>query len=227
MNQTDILSASLQIPDEFLNQARSYRNCLIYYECAVEEITTKLQNLDREMALVHPRNPISAIKSRIKSTESIVKKLYDDGEVVSIENIDKCLNDVAGVRVICSYIDDIYRLAELIAKQDDIRILNIKDFIKDPKPNGYRSYHMIVEVPVFLSSGKSWVKVEIQIRTIAMDFWASLEHEIRYKQDLEGIEYISKSLKECAEEIANTDQRMMDIRNRIQHLNDSEEKETL
>ena len=214
--------ASMKIPSEFLTQAKSFRQMMLYYECAVQEITTKIEILDKEMGLLKPRNPISSIKSRIKSPESILKKLIDDDKEVSVDTVRSHLNDVAGVRVICSYIDDIYVLADLISKQDDVRVVNVKDFIKDPKPNGYRSYHMIVEIPVFLSSGKTFVRVEIQIRTIAMDFWASLEHEIRYKQDLEGIEYISKSLKECAEEIADTDQRMMDIRNRIRALQEED-----
>lgn len=214
--------ASMKIPSEFLTQAKSFRQMMLYYECAVQEITTKIEILDKEMGLLKPRNPISSIKSRIKSPESILKKLIDDEKEVSVDTVRSHLNDVAGVRVICSYIDDIYVLADLISKQDDVRVVNVKDFIKDPKPNGYRSYHMIVEIPVFLSSGKKFVRVEIQIRTIAMDFWASLEHEIRYKQDLEGIEYISKSLKECAEEIADTDQRMMDIRNRIRALQEED-----
>lgn len=211
---------AIKIPQEFLSQAKSFRQMMLYYECAVQEITTKIEILDKEMGLLRPRNPISSIKSRIKSPESILKKLIDDEMEINVETIRTHLNDVAGVRVICSYIDDIYLLAELISKQDDIHIVKIKDFIKDPKPNGYRSYHMIVEIPVFVSTGKTFVRVEIQIRTIAMDFWASLEHEIRYKQDLEGIEYISKSLKECAEDIADTDQRMMDIRNRINTINE-------
>lgn len=214
--------ASMKIPTEFLTQAKSFRQMMLYYECAVQEITTKIEILDKEMGLLKPRNPISSIKSRIKSPESILKKLIDDEKEVSVDTVRSHLNDVAGVRVICSYIDDIYVLADLISKQDDVRVVNVKDFIKDPKPNGYRSYHMIVEIPVFLSSGKTFVRVEIQIRTIAMDFWASLEHEIRYKQDLEGIEYISKSLKECAVEIADTDQRMMDIRNRIRALQEED-----
>ncbi len=211
---------AIKIPQEFLSQAKSFRQMMLYYECAVQEITTKIEILDKEMGLLRPRNPISSIKSRIKSPESILKKLIDDEMEINVETIRTHLNDVAGVRVICSYIDDIYLLAELISKQDDIHIVKIKDFIKDPKTNGYRSYHMIVEIPVFVSTGKTFVRVEIQIRTIAMDFWASLEHEIRYKQDLEGIEYISKSLKECAEDIADTDQRMMDIRNRINTINE-------
>lgn len=216
--------ASMKIPSEFLTQAKSFRQMMLYYECAVQEITTKIEILDKEMGLLKPRNPISSIKSRIKSPESILKKLIDDEKEVSVDTVRSHLNDVAGVRVICSYIDDIYVLADLISKQDDVRLVNVKDFIKEPKPNGYRSYHMIVEIPVFLSSGKTFVRVEIQIRTIAMDFWASLEHEIRYKQNLEGIEYISKSLKECAEEIADTDQRMMDIRNRIRDLQEEDNK---
>ena len=188
---------------------------MLRYECAVEEITTKLNILDREMGVFNPRNPIAVIKSRVKKPQSIVDKLIRYNFPVSVESVEENLDDVAGVRVICSYIDDIYTLAKMIAQQDDINVLETKDYISNPKPNGYRSLHMIVAIPVFLSEGKVMCKVEIQIRTIAMDFWASLEHEIRYKKDLGNIEEVSNDLKECAETIAETDKKMLAIRQQI------------
>ncbi|QIK56701.1 GTP pyrophosphokinase family protein [Erysipelothrix sp. HDW6A] len=204
-----------KIPALFIQQAVKFRHMMLRYECAVEEITTKLNILDREMGVFNPRNPIAVIKSRVKKPQSIVDKLIRYNFPVSVESVEENLDDVAGVRVICSYIDDIYTLAKMIAQQDDINVLETKDYISNPKPNGYRSLHMIVAIPVFLSEGKVMCKVEIQIRTIAMDFWASLEHEIRYKKDLGNIEEVSNDLKECAETIAETDKKMLAIRQQI------------
>lgn len=213
-------NSEIYIPKDFLDQAKAFQQLMLYYSSAIQEVETKLNILDKEMASLNPRNPIASIKSRIKSPQSIVDKLKNDNLAFTIDNIEKNLNDVAGVRVICPYIDDIYTVAQLIAKQDDIRVIQTKDFIQDPKPNGYRSLHLIVEIPIFLSTGKRYIRVETQIRTIAMDFWASLEHEIRYKQDIPSLEYISRSLKECAEDICDTDRRMMDIRNLIKNIED-------
>lgn len=209
------------IPSLFLQQAKRFREMMLLYECAVDEITTKLNILDKELGFVSQRNPISAIKSRVKRPQSIVDKLIRDEKPVNVESVRENLNDVAGVRVICSYIDDIFALAEMIKKQDDIRIIEVKDYITHPKDNGYRSLHMIVEIPVFLSSGKEYVRVEIQIRTIAMDFWASLEHEIRYKKSHKHLESVAEALMDCANTIAETDQKMLDIRSLI---DDGDEK---
>ncbi|QIK70885.1 GTP pyrophosphokinase family protein [Erysipelothrix sp. HDW6C] len=195
---------------------------MLLYECAVEEISTKLKILDRELAHLTPRNPIAMIKSRVKKPQSIVDKLIRDDCPISVESVRENLNDVAGVRVICSYIDDIYTLSNMISGQDDIRVIEVKDYIQNPKENGYRSLHMIVEIPVFLSAGKYYVRVEIQIRTIAMDFWASLEHEIRYKKNHKHIASVSDALQECAETIALTDQKMLDIRTLIDDENDTD-----
>lgn len=208
-----------KIPSLFAKHALKFKELMLHYECAAEEITTKLKILDREMAYLNTRNPISDIRSRVKKPQSIVDKLVNDDLPISIPSITENLNDVAGVRVICSYIDDIYALVAMITQQDDIEVITLKDYIKNPKANGYRSLHMIVEIPIFLSTGKLNVRAEIQIRTIAMDFWASLEHEIRYKKDSDDLRDVADALKSCAETIAKTDQEMLDIRNLIDQKN--------
>ena len=147
---------------------------------------------------------------------SIVEKLSKRGQPITLESMISNLDDVAGVRVICSFLDDIYEVSDMIAKQDDIKIISIKDYIKNPKENGYRSYHMIIEIPVFFSDRKQAMKVEVQIRTIAMDFWASLDHQIKYKKEFPGAENVSRDLKECADIIADTDNRMLKIRKIIE-----------
>lgn len=193
------------------------------YRCAIREIRTKLEVLDDEFSVKYNRNPISSIKSRIKTPLSIYNKLQKLGYDFTEQNIRDQLNDVAGIRVICSFIDDIYNVAHLLAEQDDITVLRIKDYIKNPKPNGYRSYHMIVEIPVFFAEGKTPMRAEIQIRTIAMDFWASLEHQLRYKKDLENSEKyarISRELSDCASTISAMDLQMQNIKNLIGEYNE-------
>ena len=156
------------------------------------------------------------IKSRVKKPASIVEKLKRRGHPVSVNSIVEHLDDVAGVRVICSFVDDIYTIAEMLARQDDVNVLMVKDYIRSPKVNGYRSYHMIIEIPVFFSDRKQKIRVEVQIRTIAMDFWASLDHQMKYKKNLDDSGEISEELKECAEVIAQTDMRMLNIRRKIE-----------
>lgn len=188
------------------------------YRCAIREVSTKLEVLDDEFSVKYKRNPISSIKSRIKTPLSIYNKLQRLGYEFTEQNIREQLNDVAGIRVICSFVDDIYAVARLLADQDDITIIRIKDYIQNPKPNGYRSYHMIIEIPVFFAEGKTPIRAEIQIRTIGMDFWASLEHQLRYKKDLgsnEQYELITQKLTECARTITATDNQMQDIKNLI------------
>lgn len=211
-----------QIPEFFLAHAMSFKRQMLIYECAVKEITTKLEILDTELGHLTQRNPITSIKSRVKQPQSIINKLIKEKHPITVESLEHNIHDVAGVRVICSYIDDIYKLFDMLKSQDDIEVLEVKDYIKKPKDNGYRSLHVIVKIPVFLSNGKTLSKVEIQIRTIAMDFWASLEHEIRYKKDIDHIEDITQSLLDCANTIAETDQKMLDIRNSISMLNTKE-----
>ena len=195
--------------------ADSWKTVMFLYNAAMKEVSTKLDILNDEFQHVHRYNPIEHIKTRIKTPESIVKKLKRQGRECSIENMVKYVNDIAGVRLICSFTSDIYKLAEMIGNQTDLKVLSVKDYIKNPKPSGYKSYHMIVTVPVFLSDSVVDAKVEIQIRTIAMDFWASLEHKIYYKFEGNAPEYISRDLKECAEMVSNLDERMLKLNNTI------------
>ena len=194
----------------------SWKTVMFLYNAALKEVGTKLEILSDEFQHVHQYNPIEHIKTRIKTPESIVKKLKRNGYETSIENMVKHVNDIAGVRLICSFTSDIYRLAEMIGNQNDLKVLSIKDYIKNPKNSGYKSYHMLVSVPVFLSDSVVETKVEIQIRTIAMDFWASLEHKIYYKFEGHAPEYISQDLKECADMIATLDDRMLSLNEAIQ-----------
>ncbi|MDO5425426.1 MAG: GTP pyrophosphokinase family protein [Eubacteriales bacterium] len=197
------------------NSAEEYEELMMMYGCAIREVKTKLEVLNDELSVRYNRNPIEFITTRIKKPVSIVRKLQGKGIEVSVESIMENLNDVAGVRVICSFIDDIYDVAKWLCSQDDIRVVEIKDYIQHPKENGYRSLHLIVEIPVFFTSGKQFMRVEVQIRTVAMDFWASLEHQLRYKRDVENSEEIGKELKECADVIAETDLKMQNIREKI------------
>lgn len=192
-----------------------YRELMSYYRCAMMEVETKFNVLNEELSLQYDRNPIESIKTRLKSPESIAEKLQRRGFPLTVESIEENLNDIAGVRVICSFPSDIYQLADAFLKQDDITLLQRKDYIAEPKPNGYRSLHLIVEVPVFFSSGKRNMKVEVQLRTMAMDFWASLDHKLRYKKDLENQDDIADELKKCADVITETDYRMQQLRKMI------------
>lgn len=195
-----------------------FAELLMRYSAAIREVRTKFEVLNEEFSFRNSRNPIESISSRVKRPISILDKLRRRGLPMTVEAIEESLNDVAGVRVICSFIDDIYAVAEMFARQDDITVLEVKDYIRKPKQNGYRSYHMIVEIPVFFSDGKRPMRVEIQLRTVAMDFWASLEHQMKYKKDSADRPEISAELKSCAETIAATDARMLGIRKRIEKL---------
>lgn len=186
------------------------------YTCAIREAKTKLEVLNDELSVRNKRNPIEMIKSRVKKPLSIVEKLQRRGLDITVQSMMDNLDDVAGIRVICSFVDDIYQVAEMLVRQDDVRVVAIKDYIKNPKDNGYRSYHMIIEIPVFFSNEKKLMRVEVQIRTIAMDFWASLDHQLKYKKELADAAEISEELRRCAEVIAQTDQEMLSIRKRIE-----------
>ena len=203
------------VPDFIIKEIDNFKELMLVYNSAIREVTTKLEILNDELSLNSNKIPIQFIKSRVKKPLSIVDKLQRLDKEIGTESIMQSLNDVAGIRVITSFIDDVYRIADMLVKQDDIFLIEAKDYIKNPKPNGYRSYHLIVEVPVFFSEKKERVRVEIQIRTVAMDFWASLEHQLKYKENLENSQEIEKELKVCAETIAQTDLKMMDIRNKI------------
>lgn len=209
------------IPDiqtYFVNQAFEFQELMMMYSCAIREMRTKLEVLNDELSVHHQRNPIEFITSRVKKPLSIVEKLHRYGVPVSVESVEKNLNDVAGVRVICSFIDDIYTVADMLLRQDDITLIKKKDYIEHPKDNGYRILHLIIEIPVFFSNQKKNMRVEVQIRTIAMDFWASVDHQLKYKQNIEDVENtdeLSAELKECADIIAQTDARMQAIKNKI------------
>lgn len=193
----------------------SWKTVMFLYNSALKEVGTKLEILNDEFKHVHSYNPIEHIKTRIKTPESIVKKLKRYGHEISIDNMIRYINDIAGVRLICSFTSDIYRLAAMIGNQSDLKVLTIKDYIKNPKDSGYKSYHMLVSVPIFLSDSVVNTKVEIQIRTIAMDFWASLEHKIYYKFEGNAPEYISEDLKECADMVSMLDEKMLSLNNAI------------
>jgi putative GTP pyrophosphokinase len=201
------------LPEEATKAIRSFLETENLYLSATREIATKLENLNDEFKYGKARNPIHQIKTRVKTPKSIMDKLIRRGKEVSIKSARENLTDIAGVRVICSYIDDIYLIAKLLTSQDDIEVIRISDYIQNPKPNGYRSLHVIVKVPVFLSSSTERVNVEIQIRTIAMDFWASLEHDLSYKYTNENDDDIKHELKDCADVIAKTDLRMQNLYN--------------
>ena len=199
----------------------SWKTIMFLYNSALKEVWTKLEILNDEFQHVHKYNPIEHIKTRIKTPESIVKKLRRYGYEISIENMVKYINDIAGVRLICSFTSDIYRLAEMIGNQ---KVLSIKDYIKNPKESGYKSYHMLVSVPIFLSDSVVDTKVEIQIRTIAMDFWASLEHKIYYKFEGDAPEYISRDLRECAEMVSTLDEKMLSLNEAIKECLEKQEE---
>lgn len=195
--------------------AHDFTCLMAYYKCAMMEIETKLKVLNEEYSIQHDRNPISAIKTRLKSVSSIIEKLNRRGIQPSIENIENELFDIAGIRVICSFPDDVYTIAAALLQQDDVKLILMKDYIKNPKPNGYRSLHMIVEIPIFLAQEKKFMKVEIQLRTIAMDFWASSEHQLCYKKDNEFTDEMQKELFDCAEISADLDMRMDKLRKNV------------
>lgn len=201
--------------EHYFENEKRFIELMMMYQCAIREVSTKFKVLNDEMTVRNNRNPIEAIKTRVKSPISIVNKLKRRDFEISLDSVEKNLNDVAGVRIICSFIDDIYYIVKLFTNQDDVRIIEIKDYIKNPKENGYRSYHMIIEIPVFFSCEKKYMRVEVQIRTMAMDFWASLEHQVRYKKDIENSNAIGEKLKECADVIADADVKMLDIAKQI------------
>ena len=205
-------------PDHFFDQSRGFLEMMMRYQGAIREVSTKFEILNMEMSVRNNRNPIETIKTRIKTPKSIVNKLKRRNLEISLNSVMTNLNDVAGVRIICSFVDDIYYIAKLFASQDDVEVIEVKDYIKNPKPNGYRSYHMIVEIPVFFSNEKQFIRVEVQIRTMAMDFWASLEHQVKYKKDIENSEEVERQLKECADVISASDLKMMDIAKKIDIL---------
>lgn len=204
-----------EIKERLQTYTAPYRELMSYYRCAMMEVSTKFNVLDEELSLQYDRNPIEAIKTRLKSPESIMDKLSRRGLPFSAESIEQNLNDIAGVRVICAYISDIYMLRDALLRQDDIVLLQEKNYIKNPKPNGYRSLHLIVETPIFLHDQKKQMRVEVQFRTMAMDWWASVEHKLRYKKPA-APEEVNSELKECAEISADLDKRLEKLRQRTE-----------
>lgn len=212
----DFLSDITSETIDFMKQkSQNLVTLMTYYKCAMMEIETKFNVLNAEYSLAYDRNPINSIKTRLKSFSSIKEKMERRGLEFTLSSLEININDVAGVRVICSFPDDVYSLADALLKQDDITLIEKKDYIANPKPNGYRSLHLIVSVPVFLAHEKRMMKVEIQLRTIAMDFWASLEHQLRYKKDFEFSRQMAKELSECASISAALDLRMEKLRKEV------------
>lgn len=209
----------LEDPDKFLDSVQPFMKLLMQYKCAMLEVQTKFEVLNNELSLYGDQNPILSVSSRIKKASSIIEKLNRRNLEVSLESIEKNIYDIAGIRIICAFVKDIYALADNICSQDDITLIERKDYIKNPKPNGYRSLHLILEVPVFFLNETKHMKVEIQLRTIAMDSWASLEHKMRYKKDIEEEESIYQDLKQCAEELHHVDLKMGEINHRIMEQN--------
>lgn len=202
------------------NDIDSWKEVTLIYNSALKQISTKLEILNDEFQHVHRYNPIEHIKSRIKTPESIVKKLKKHGYESTIGNMVRYVNDIAGIRVICSFTSDIYQIAEMISNQSDINVISVKDYIVNPKPSGYKSYHMLVTVPVYLSDRIEQTKVEIQIRTVAMDFWASLEHKIHYKFEGNAPDQIKDQLVECSRIVSDLDDRMLSLNKEIQKLSE-------
>lgn len=195
--------------------ATPYKELMAYYRCAMMEVETKFRVLNEELSLEYDRNPIETIKTRLKSVDSIADKMMRINKPLTVDSIEANLNDVAGVRVICGFPSDIYTLSEAFLRQDDITLIERKDYMANPKPNGYRSLHLIIEIPIFLHDEKKPMRVEVQFRTISMDWWASLEHKIRYKKDVFVPKEVTEELRECAEAAAVLDSRMEQIQKKI------------
>ena len=212
----------LEIDFSNKEQVVAWEEIILLYNSALKEIGTKLEILNDEFQHIHQYNPIEHIKSRIKTPESIVRKLKRKGLEATLENMVKHVNDIAGVRIICSFTSDIYQIADMLRKQSDIKVLETKDYIENPKPSGYKSYHMIVSIPIYLSDSVRDTNVEVQIRTIAMDFWASLEHKMNYKFESDAPEEIKKELFECAVMVEQLDDRMLIINDKIQRAKKEE-----
>ena len=217
--------SELESKNYFDDSMESWNAVMLIYRSAIKEMNTKIEILNEEFKHVHQYNPIEYVKTRVKAPDIIVKKLKRYGYEETLQNMMEYCNDIAGVRIVCSFTSDIYRLADMIGRQNDVTVISVKDYIKNPKQSGYKSYHMIVTIPVFLSDRVVDTKVEIQIRTIAMDFWASLEHKIYYKFEGHAPEYISHDLQECSEIVSELDERMLQLNEAIQKTKAEQEEE--
>ena len=215
MNLSNFPVPKTKIKQWIKSYAAPFQELMAYYKCAMMEVETKFRVLSEELSLEYDRNPIETIKTRLKSVESIGDKLAALNVPIAVDSIEENLNDVAGVRIICGFPGDIYTLADAFLNQDDITLIEKKDYIQNPKPNGYRSLHLIVGIPIFLHDEKKMMRVEVQFRTISMDWWASLEHKIRYKKDVPIPTGTAEELKACAEAAAALDQRMEAIQKQI------------
>ena len=204
------------------DQVDQWRSVMFLYDSALKKLNTKIEILNNEFVNRYDHNPIEHIKSRLKTADSIVKKLKRDGLEVTIDNMVEKLSDIAGIRIICSFTQDIYQIAEMIARQKDVSVLYVKDYIRQPKPNGYKSYHMVVTIPIYLAAGAVETKVEIQIRTVAMDFWASLEHKIYYKFEGNAPDSLQAELKACADMVDMLDAKMFSLNQSILELGEQE-----
>lgn len=211
----------MNIPKSY-DQLDQWTTVMFLYNSALKAINTKIEILNNEFIHIYNYNPIEHIKSRLKTPDSIVKKLKSDGCEVTISNMIEHLSDIAGIRIICSFTSDIYLIAEMIAKQTDVTVQYVKDYIKNPKSNGYKSYHMVVTIPIYLTEGPVETKVEIQIRTVAMDFWASLEHKIYYKFEGHAPEYLEEELRACADMVDMLDAKMFSLNEAIMEIEEKQ-----
>ncbi len=226
--RAEMLDFSKLDMNEVMGEARrmmsllvDYKDLRMMYSCALKNMRTRFEILDSEFNARHQRNPINFISARVKSNLSIISKMQRNGIALTIDNMEKQVMDIAGIRIICSYIDDIYQLADALLNQDDVTLIQRKDYIANPKKNGYRSLHLVVSIPVYFARQKKQIPVEVQIRTIAMDFWASLEHQMKYKQELKNQDIIIDRLHSCADRIADLDKEMQDIRLQIESVQDT------
>lgn len=209
--ETQLRKKAEEIAKNF-SRTKEFADAMTLYRCAIMEVQTKLNVLNEEFSLQYDRNPFESIESRLKSPTSIVEKMLSKGLDINVENMEGEIFDIAGIRVVCSFREDIYKLSDLLVQQDDILLLARKDYIENPKANGYRSFHIIVDIPIFLSEGKKHMKVEVQFRTIAMDFWASVDHKLKYKKELAHPEEVVARLKKCADTLSELDEEMEAIR---------------
>ena len=209
--ETQLRKKAEEIAKNF-SRTKEFADAMTLYRCAIMEVQTKLNVLNEEFSLQYDRNPFESIESSLKSPTSIVEKMLSKGLEINVENMEGEIFDIAGIRVVCSFREDIYKLSDLLVQQDDILLLARKDYIENPKANGYRSFHIIVDIPIFLSDGKKHMKVEVQFRTIAMDFWASVDHKLKYKKELAHPEEVVARLKKCADTLSELDEEMEAIR---------------
>lgn len=221
LNKIQLKEPEYLVPEEFLEEALEYKRIMATYYAAIKMIHTKLEIISDQLIVEGQRNPVEYIKARLKQPESIMNKLVRFGYDKTLQSLDK-ITDIAGVRVVVTYIHDLYDVANMLAKQDDVKLLKIKNYVKNPKNNGYRSLHLLVEVPVFFKEEKKYIKVEVQVRTLAMDFWASLEHDIKYKTN-SGYEKLKEELKDCADVIFDVEERMQNIKIKLKEMSEEDE----